>query len=164
MNESIEHMPSGREQLQNLEAENKYVFHGSENPKLDSLEPRQGYNYKNGVQEPDGDPAVFASSKVDYAIMMALINKKNCPSGYHSGASSTQKESGEIALTLRASKDSIEQLNDESFGYVYIFDKNVFQKREDGGVEYVSKVPVSSVKKIRVTKSDLPPYIEVFKK
>ncbi len=159
----MEHVQSGREQLQNLEAENSYVFHGSENPELDSLEPRQAYNYRNDVQEPDGDPAVFASSKADYAIMMALINKKNCPNGYRSSASSTQKENGEVSLTLRARKDSIEQLNDKSFGYVYVFDKNVFQRRE-GGVEYISKVPVSSVNKVRVTKSDLPPYVEVFEK
>jgi hypothetical protein len=161
MDEPIEHMASGREELQNLETEDKYVFHGSENSELDSLEPRQAYNYRNDVQEPDGDPAVFASSKADYSIMMALINKKNCPKGYRSSTSSTQKENGDISLTLRATKDSIEQLNDESFGYVYIFDKNLFQKRE-GGVEYVSKVPVSSVNKVRVIKSDLPPYIEVF--
>lgn len=161
MDESIEHMPSGREQLQNLETEDKYVFHGSENPELDSLEPHQAYNYIDNVQEPDGDPAVFASSKADYAIMMALINNKNCPNGYHASASSSQKETGETFLTLRASRDSVEQLNDKSFGYVYIFDKNLFQNK-DGGVEYISKVPVSSVNKIRVTKSDLPPYIEVF--
>ncbi len=151
---------SGREQLQSMEAEGKYVFHGSENPNLDSLEPRQAYNFINGVQEPDGNPAVFASSKADYAIMMALINKKNCPKGYRSSASSSQKENGEMTLTLRTQKDSIDQLDDESFGFVYIFDKDAFQRRK-GGVEYTSKVPVSSVNKIRVTKEDLPPYVEI---
>jgi len=160
MNESINHKLSGREQLLNLEMENKYVFHGSGNPKLDSLEPRQAHNYINNTQEPDGDPAVFASSKADYAIMMALINENNCPKGYRSQASSLQKENGEIFLTLRAQKDSLEQLKDESFGYVYIFDKNIFKK--NGNVEYISKISVIPINKIKVTKSDLPPYIEIY--
>jgi hypothetical protein len=45
MNESIEKITSGREILKNLEAEGKYVFHGSENPHIDVMEPRQAlYN------------------------------------------------------------------------------------------------------------------------
>ena len=161
MNESIERPPSGREQLLSLEAEGKYVFHGSENPDLDLLEPRQAYNYnKDGKQVPDGEPAVFASSKADYAVMMALINKKNCSKGFRSSAGSSQDDKGEVKLTLHVSRISIEQLNDESFGYVYVFNKDVFQ--EKGGAEYVSKIPVSSVNKIRVMKADLPPFIEVY--
>ena len=159
MNESFEQVRSGREELQSLEAEDKYVFHGSDNPDIDSFEPRQAYNYKNNVKEPDGDPAIFASSKADYAILKALINKKNCPGGHNSSVSSSQKENGEVSLTLKASRDSIEQLNDESYGYVYIFNKDAFQREE--GAEYTSKVPVSSVKKVRVTKTDLPPHLEI---
>ncbi len=162
MEDSIEYVVSGRDQLQNLETENRYVFHGSENPDLDSLEPRQAYNYKNGVQEPDGDPAVFASSRADYAIMMALINKQNCPKGCRSSASSSENEKGEVLLRLRASKDSVEQLTDESVGYVYVLEKDLFQNR--GGAEYTNKVPVIPKGKVMVTKLDLPPYIEVFEK
>jgi hypothetical protein len=153
-------MQSGRKELLNLEAEDKYVFHGSENPDLDFLEPRQAYNYRNGIQEPDGDPAVFASSKADYAIMMSLINKKNCPKGYNSSASSSVSKDGEISFTLSTTQESLSQLHDESFGYVYVFDKNIFEKRK-GGVEYISKVPVNSVSKVKVTKTDLPSYIEI---
>lgn len=154
--------PSGREQLRKLELEDKYVFHGSENPNLDSLEPKQGYNYSNGVQEPDGDPAVFASNKADYAILMALINKHNCPKGYSSSAGTVTNKKGEIVLELKVRKDALEQLTNDSSGYVYIFNKNQFTRRENRRVEYISKTPVTSIHKIKVTEKDLPPYVEVF--
>ncbi len=162
MNESIERIPSGREILKNLEAEDKYVFHGSENPDIDELEPRQGYNHKDdGTKEEDGEPAVFASDRADYAILMALINKKNCPKGYHSSAGSVSQANGEVHLELKASKDSVEQLDEDSSGYVYVFDKSVFQQRPRKR-EYISVVPVTHTDKIKVVKEDLPPELEIF--
>lgn len=161
MNESIENIASSRERLLKLEAEGIYVFHGSENADLDSLEPRQGYNHINGVQEPDGEPAVFASNRADYAILMALINKQNCPNEYNFSAGTVNNEKGEIVLQLQATKDTLEQLTEHSLGYVYVFDKNQFTPRENRRVEYVSKVPVTSINKIRVTKKDLPPHVEM---
>lgn len=155
---------AGRDQLLSLEAENKYVFHGSENPDLDHLEPRQGYNFRNGIQEPDGDPAVFASNRADYAILMALINKHNCPKGYASSAGTVDGEKGEIILKLKARNDALEQLTEDSVGYVYVFDKEKFVPREDRRVEFVSKVSVTSVNRIKVAKQDLPPYVEIFEK
>ena len=160
MNEAIEHIPSGREILKGLEAEGKYLFHGSEREHLDSLEPRQAYNFEDGIQKPDGDPAVFASSKADYSILMAIVNERNCPNGYRSGAESSIGKDGVVELHLTASKASLEQLDDNSIGYVYVFDKDLFQPKGQGA-EYVSKTPVTSAKKIKVMKSDLPPYIEI---
>lgn len=160
MNESMETPQTGRDHLLNLEAEEKYVFHGSENPDLDSLEPRQAYNHKDGIPHPDGDPAVFASAKADYAIMMALINKKNCPAGFESSATSSISKDGEISLSLRANKQAVEQITPDTCGFVYIFDKEAFEPRK-GGVEYLSKVPVTSRNKVRVTKEDLPPQVQV---
>lgn len=162
MKESIESVQSNREQLQKLEAENKYVFHGSGSPNLDSLEPRQAFNYINGVHVPDGDPAVFASSKADYAILMALINERNCPDGYQSSAGASGNENGEIILNLSVRKDALEQLSDDSLGYVYVFNKGDFVQREEMSAEFVSKVSVTPVSKIVVKKSDLPPCVEVF--
>ena len=164
MTESIEELKSGREKLLELESEGKWVFHGSENPDLDHLEPRQGFNYRNGIQEPDGEPAVFTSNRADYAILMALINKHNCPKGYASSAGTVDNETGEIVLKLKARKDAVEQLTDDSCGYVYIFDKDLFVPREDRRVEFVSNVSVTSANKIKVTKKDLPPYIEIYDK
>ncbi len=162
MNESIEAELSGREKLQNLEASGKYLFHGSEDPNIDSFEPRQAHNYRDGIQEPDGEPAVFASDKADYAILMALVNKKNCPKGYKSSAGTVNDKEGNIVLQLSAKKSALDQLTDESFGYVYIFDKDAFVKRPERRVKYKSIIPVSSTDKVRVTKADLPPYVEIF--
>ncbi len=155
MSESIERTQSAKEKLHNLEAENKYVFHGSENSDIKSFEPRQAYNYRNDVQETDGDPAVFASSKADYAIMMALINKANCPNGYKSAASSRSTPEGDLSLELSTSKNGIDQLNEETLGYVYVFNKSDFEKR-GGGVEYISKTAVNPIDRVVVEKSDLP--------
>lgn len=162
MSESIEATCSGREKLLSLEASGKYLFHGSESPDIDSFEPRQAYNYTEGVHEPDGEPAVFASDKADYAILMAIVNKRNCPEGYESSAGTVNDEEGNIILELKVKKSAFDQLNDESFGYVYVFDKNAFVKRPERRVEYTSIAPVSSADKVKVTKADLPSYIEIF--
>lgn len=63
-----------KKKLLDLEKTGKYVFHGSEYEGM--LEPRQAYNYKKGVKEKDDQPGIYASPMVDYAILMALINKK----------------------------------------------------------------------------------------
>lgn len=161
MSGSIKQTKSGRDLLKKLEAEDNYVFHGSDNADLDFLEPRQAYDYKNGVNEPDGEPAVFASSRADYAIMMALINQKNCPKGYHASATVDQTENKQTELNLRATKNSLGQLDENSFGYVYVFAKNLFSEKDSAGIEYLSKIPVKMVNKIKVTKSDLPPDIKI---
>ncbi len=111
---------------------------------------------------PDGDPAVFASNRADYAILMALINEHNCPDGYQSYAGVCSNEIGEIVLELKVRKDGFEQLSDDSSGYVYIFNKSDFVPREGMPVEFVSKAGVTPVSKIIVKRSDLPPCIEVF--
>ena len=67
---------SSRQLLEKLEAEDKYVFHGSENPGLKFLEPRQAYTIVNRLKENDDKPAVHASSNIDIAIFMGMINQK----------------------------------------------------------------------------------------
>jgi len=162
MHESVENIQLGREKLLELEKQGEYVFHGSDNPNLDLLEPRQAYNHRDGGKEPDGEPAVFASSKADYAIMMALINNKNCPKGFRSSAGTMTDDRGEAQLHLKIRKDALVQLDDNSVGYVYVFDKNSFQPKNNAGVEHISFTTVVPTEKIFVTKSDLPPHVEVF--
>ena len=72
------------QELKKFEKSGEYVFHGSENL-VEEFEPMQAYTMKNWKQIPDGKPAVFASPFLDYAIFMAIINKKNCPKGFRSG-------------------------------------------------------------------------------
>ena len=154
-------MQSGLKLLEKLMEDHMYVFHGSENSNLSLFEPQQAYNYRNGTPEPDGDPAVFASSDPRYAILMALVNKKNCPNGFYSAAGAIRGADGRALLKLKMNKKAFTQLNEKSEGFVYVFDKNKFQQRSDEGFEYRSFLPVAPLKVITVIKEDLPPTIEI---
>ena len=149
MNEKI---LSGREILKKLESEGKYVFHGSEDGSLKTLEPRQAYTFKGKEEVPDGKPAVHASPFTDVAIFMAIINKRNCPKGFSSGFNKT-------SFVLHASKETLEQLNEGSVGYVYVFSKDEFVFRND--TEVVSYTEVTPLKIVEVKKEDLSDTIEI---
>ena len=135
-----------KRQLVGLEREDCYVFHGT-GLLLESLEPRQAYTVIDGKQEADGEPAVFASSLVDYAIFMALINDVNCPL---SASSSVSYENGK--LKFGASQETLDQLNATSRGYVYVFNRGDFLLR--GGIEWMSHYHVKPVFVIEVGKTD----------
>lgn len=135
--------------LHELEQNGTHVFHGS-GYLIEEFEPRQAYDYIDGQQVPDGEPAVFASPFVDYAIFMALINEANCPHGYHSGS-----ELKDGVLTFRATRDSLDQLNDAVTGYVYLFDKSDFVERNES--EWVSHKKVKPVSMIQIHLSDFLP-------
>jgi len=111
------------QELKNLEKQDKYVFHGSENI-IEAFEPGQAYTIVNGKQIPDGKPAVFASPFIDYAIFMAIINKTNCPKGLRSGCAWNGNK-----LKFTATKETLEQLSKNSRGYVYIFNKSDFKEK-----------------------------------
>ncbi len=70
--------------LIDMEKTERFVFHGS-GLRLEKLEPRQAYTVIDGVNLPDGPPAVFATHLVDYALFMALINSDTCPLGTRYG-------------------------------------------------------------------------------
>jgi hypothetical protein len=149
-----------RKKLLELAKSGKYVFHGS-GEDLKILEPRQAHSHKNGVSEKDEKPAVFASPSVDYAILMAIINQKNCPNGYHARAEPISgKEPGTYSLKFSASKKSLDQLTSESFGYVYVLEKSDFIHRRAG--EYMIHNSVQPIERVIVKKEDLDGVVEVF--
>lgn len=154
--EKVELSPEKRELLK-LEKEGWYVFHGS-GVDVDTLEPRQAMDIVRGKE---GDPAVFASDKADYAIFMAIVNKQNCPQGALSHAGSNTHEDGSIELVFGMSKATNEQLKDSASGFVYVFDKTGFVHRGKEWVEFMSYTPIKPLRKIRVTKQDLPEHIEI---
>lgn len=143
-------------ELDILEKTGNFLFHGTENPNIKIFEPRQAYNYKGTVGEPDGEPAVFASDRVDYAILMAIVNKNNCPSGFSSGANWTNG-----ILKLRVSRKGYQQLDGQTRGYVYVFNKTDFEQRNEGHTEYVSYKLVEPVRKFGVKKSDLSQNLQI---
>jgi len=137
-----------------LEKVNKYVFHGSESL-IDEFEPRQAFTVVGGRKVPDGKPAVFASPFVAYAAFMALINSTNCPKGLRSICSYNDGN-----LVFKASKATLEQLNGRSKGFVYIFDRINFERRN--GSEWISYNKVRPIRFIEVGVQDLPsPILEI---
>mgnify|MGYP003393248095 CR=1 FL=1 len=153
MNESIEKMKSGREILINMEAENKYVFHGSENSGIAIFEPRQAHTVENGEAVDDDKPAIHASPVADVAILMALINKQNCPDGFDSGFSYDGK------VNLKVSRQGLDQLKDKTKGYVYVFSKDDFTQR--GKIQVISYDEVKPLQVVEVNKADLSEDIEI---
>lgn len=143
---------TGKQKLVELENENKYVFHGS-GFIIEEFEPRQAHNFIEGQQISDGERAVFTSQYADYAVFMALVNEVNCPKGYHSGVSFDNGE-----LVFRATKETLKQLEDETEGYVYVFNRTDFTKRSDN--EWVSHKKIKPIFVITVTRSDFLPTIK----
>lgn len=153
MKESHEHIPSGRETLLNLEAKGEYVFHGSEN-NLDTLEPRQAHTVVDGEKQDDDEPGVHASPFADIAILMALINSTNCKEGFESGFS---YEDGKVILSV--DQKGLDQLDESSVGYVYVFPKKDFKPR--GMSQAISYKHVKPIEIITVKKEDLSKDVEV---
>jgi hypothetical protein len=145
---------SSREFLLELEAADKYLFHGSEVSELKEFEPRQAYNEDEaGNKIEDGEPAVHATPFIDIATLMALINVKNCPDGFESGF---RFEGRPIISTTTK---SLEQLTENSRGYVYVFDRADFAPRTPS--QWISYKQVQPLQIIEVGKRDIPVHIEI---
>ncbi len=146
---------SGRERLKSLEAEHRYVFHGSGNPRLIFLEPRQAYSWVGDKKKKDDKPAIHASPFSDIAIFMGLINEKNCPQGLESEFSYDGEE-----LHFSASQRSLDQLDDKGAkGYVYVFAQKDFLPRDR--YQFISHHAVKPLFVIEIEKADLPGDIEI---
>lgn len=150
-----ENISEAKRKLFHIEVMGKYVFHGSDGD-IEEFEPRQAHNYVNGTNIPDGEPAIFAISKADYAIFLAIVNKHNCPKGSRSSAGMRDGN-----LKFKATEETLSQLQDSASGYVYVFNNDQFSQRREGGVEFVSFQNVTPIEKIKVTKMDLPEQIEI---
>lgn len=151
---NLNNIKSKNKELLKLEKGNKYVFHGSD-VLINEFEPRQAHTIIKGQRMPDGKPAVFASSFASYAIFMAIINKTNCPKGLRSGCSHSSR-----GLEFTATKATLEQLDEQSRGYVYIFDRSDFEQKNDS--EWISYKKVKPLRSVEVYFSDLPaPIVEI---
>lgn len=144
---------ANRARLELLQLDEQYVFHGS-GLKILELEPRQAHTVIDGVNTPDGEPAVYASQFIDYAIFMALINKENCP---YSTRSSCSFESGR--LIFGATQETLDQLPDNAIGYVHVLHRNAFQLR--GGSEWFSTQIQKPHETIEVHRSDFTEPINI---
>ena len=142
-----------RAKLELLQLDEQFVFHGS-GLKILELEPRQAHTVIEGVKTPDGEPSVYASDLVDYAIFMALINKENCP---RSTRSSCSFESGR--LIFGATQDTLDQLRENAIGYVHVLHRNAFELR--GGCEWFSTKLQKPYEIIEVSRADFTEPINI---
>lgn len=133
--------------LKELESTGNFLFHGS-GLEMEEITPRQASNYIEGMEIPDGSPAVFASPILNYALFMAIFNIQNFPKGFHTSTN------GKIFHATTHTKD---QLKNNASGFVYVFNKNDFEQRdnEDEKGEYWRFSAITPLEKIHVTYADI---------
>lgn len=157
--ESIKEPSEAREELLALEKEGKYMFHGSPLA-LEKLSPRQHTSYcrETGKEENHGEPSVCATPFADIAIFRAMVNENNAPIRKHASSFGAREKDGEIKLNFEVTPEVISEIKDKT-GYVYVFDKDTFEKFS--GMEWRSKEEVVPIQTIKVAFEDLPEYKEV---
>lgn len=145
-----------RAHLENLEKEGVYLFHGSSQPALEVLEPRQSYTIPEGQSERvlDGEPAVAASPYIDIAIFRALV---------HGESSFTSSVSGDkpAQLSFIASKEALQEAK-QTKGYIYVLSRDAFSPRgHEKGMEWRAHEPVKPLEIVEVDFEDLPQQLSV---
>lgn len=150
----FEQLGKNREKLLAMEAEGKYVFHGSLES-VEELEPRQAENSnkETGEQEKDGEPAVFATPHADTAIFRALVNGRDVD-----GESSSRFGMGDDGLHFSATQNLLDAARTKR-GKVYVLDRKQFQKFE--GTQCRSFEKVMPIEVVEVDFNDLPPEIKL---
>ena len=145
-----ENLEGPRQKLHNLEQTGLFVFHGSSEPNLLELHPRQATTIINAQRVNDGDPAVVATERCDIAIFRALTkNARRSNFGIHNGE-----------MYFKVDESSYNDLKDsKACSYVYVFKKegfNVWNEMESRSLE-----PVKPDQVIQVTFDDLPTNIRL---
>lgn len=130
--------------LRQLEAENRYIFHGTHTAGIEEFEPRQPQDWTSGKPLDHGMKSVVGTTSVEIPIFRALVNKDW--TGWSSDGNSF--EASKIAL----------QEAEGGKGYVYVFDRNEFEQFEG---EWRAYKPVKPLRVIEVKAEDLPSGIQV---
>ncbi|MFC1710349.1 hypothetical protein ACFL0F_01640 [Patescibacteria group bacterium] len=150
---------TAKEYLHGLERTGEYVFHGS-HKKLSRLEPRQPTtsDEKTGRTVPDGEPAVCATNYADIAIFRSLISGNRAIEKEMDHYSSFNVKEGKP--TFSTTQESLDRANNPGIvGYVHIFKREGFKKRDD--MEWRSKSLIEPIKVIEVHGNDLPNDIQI---
>lgn len=135
--------------LEELEKTDEYVFHGSNNLQK-YLEPRQAHN----SGEPDGKPAVFASQEIIVPTFMSVFKPQEDGDSIRCGVSDDFK------ISLFATQHTLDRVQEEDCGYVYIFDKSLFKHRDHH--EWISYKKVTSRYIAKVFRKNIPLEIKKF--
>lgn len=156
----MDQVSEARRILDALEASGVYVFHGAGQLHT-RIVPKQATVDRDGRKLPDGPPALFASSRADYAVFMAIVNDENCPKGFRSGVGRNHAPDGTLSMDFRIDPNGFAQLTDESRGFVYVFHSSDFVHRAPGDVEYVAYEPRTPLQVIEVRRRDMPQNIRI---
>lgn len=143
---------SKQTEIDKLAKSGRYLFHGSPTS-MEVIEPRQAYN----DSRPDGPMAVVATPYYQLAIFRAIIlaTKESVePGKYKSGFSFDNDQ-----LSFRASRETLAATRSGITGFVYVLDKDNFQKHSS--MEYRTSAPVRPFKTFEVGANDLPKVIEI---
>lgn len=138
-----------RSKLLEYESTGKFVFHGSSNSEIAQLEPRQATSFG----EPDGEPAISASSYIEPAIFMSIISRV---SGGAMGIRPTEKNQfGMVVPETTWTKAK----NENWQGYVYVLEQKYFSLKESKSWEWRSTQLIRPIDVITVGFEDI--YSEV---
>jgi hypothetical protein len=150
-------MGNARERLLTLEAEGRFLFHGSP-LLLEELIPKQLVNFdrKTGKKSKDGNPAVAATPFASIAIFRAIVNPRNFPFGRGYGSSFGITPEGNIRLEV--TRKTWEHLRGKT-GYVYVLSRQGFSPFRSWDWRSESKVVPLEV--IAISAEDLPKNIQV---
>ena len=99
-----------------------YLFHGSPNGEIESLEPRQA-NHK-GL--PDGKPAVCAATDPYRSIFISLLNRGHLTAVPKPAARSGWSRVGDQPTIFSATQNLIDAVQ-EATGYIYLLDPGDFR-------------------------------------
>ncbi|USN97664.1 MAG: hypothetical protein H6799_01020 [Candidatus Nomurabacteria bacterium] len=130
-----------------------YLYHGSPDPNITELEPRQAIHH--GM--PDGEPVVCAGKNLQDSIFISLFNRSRLedPSSGASGWSrdnsgpTTYTATRDVIVIAKKSKGYLYLLDPDNFDWVVLEDPIHKSKRELRSLEAVKPLA-----KIEVTISD----------
>lgn len=146
--------------LRALEKEGKYVFHGSSEI-ITEFEPRQAKNFdmETGKSGEHGKPCIATSQILDLAIFCAIINKK-IKDKDNSHWSRFGRSQDADDLEFNTTPEIFEKAK-QAHGYVYVFNKDDFEKFS--GMEYRAYQKMKPLRIFKVGFQDLPANISLEK-
>ncbi len=123
-----------------------YLFHGSDNPDIDVLEPRLAKDSSGNTF--NSDTAVYASSNPQVCIMGIVSNSfKGLKGSWNLGNKGGSDLTAEIPSTWR---DFVEK----SHGILYVLPSNTFVKASPNAWQAKSTEPVKPVDKVELSFDD----------
>lgn len=135
--------------LKRLEAEGKYLFHGSARRDIDQLEPRPATDKSGDLWK--NDTAVFAVTDPETAVSRAITPDRARLSGLEKWQIAMGDPENPAIPTLSVTANVAELID---HGTVYILSRSGFVSHPENGKQWKSKDVTPPLGKIEVTPAD----------